>query len=167
MESAGRKTVFEKLAGISILLTFSVAYPYFFHLAGLSGRTFLPIYLAVLVSSRIFPLPTTLLIAVSSPLLNNFVSGMPVLSPEPVLQMLMVELIFLSFSGRFLKRVPAALSLLIQMVIARLGSLPIVVFSSTTDFEYWKNNFLAGISGIAFNLAVGYLILRIFYERKV
>ena len=76
-----------------MFVALGVLFPVLFHGVGL-GSIFLPLYWPVAVAAFFLDLPLTIAVALLSPLLSSLVTGMPPVSP-PVLQVIMVELLFL------------------------------------------------------------------------
>ena len=149
------------VGNITLTVITATVIPYVYHLLNLTGNIYLPIYLAVLVGSFIFSTPQIIIIALLTPLANYLISGMPQLSPFPMLQILTIELIVLSLTSLYVKKtkLPLIIQIIISILAARLSSILLILFSSTITFNWWSNHILISIPGIILNSILCYLIL--------
>ena len=151
---SGRSRV---VAGLSVALAASAAIPQLFHLLGVSGAVFLPIYTAVLLAALFVHALAAVLVAALTPLVNHLLSGMPAAAPLPMLQILTGELLVLALLLSFLKRMPVPLRLLVALAAARAVGLLFVPFHERVTMDWWLGMLQRGIPGLLIQFAVGYL----------
>lgn len=75
-----------------------------FHVAGMSGMVFLPMFIPFALALRSQPLSRVLPAAIFTPLIQHVVTGMPASEPLPIMQLLTFELILFCISLSWLKR---------------------------------------------------------------
>ena len=153
---------------ILIVLGISSTIPFLFHLLSINGSVFLPIYLAILVGSHFIPFRSILVVTLLTPIMNYFSTGMPMISPVPMLQILTVELLFLVLSLRILqkKKMNLFLKLSFSVLIARLSSFFFIYLSSKISLDWFINTRLISYPGIFFNIVIAYIFIGLFYEKK-
>lgn len=127
-----RKITTKKLVTASMLLAIGVIIPSIFHITGLPGQILLPMHIPVLIGGFLLPPTLALLLGMLTPLLNSFITGMPVLFPIAII--LVFELgaygLITSLLYRVLK-IPSLLALIISMIVGRLvAGLTIFVLSA-------------------------------------
>lgn len=127
-----RKITTKKLVTASMLLAIGVIIPSIFHITGLPGQMLLPMHIPVLIGGFLLPPTLALLLGMLTPLLNSFITGMPVLFPIAII--LVFELgaygLITSLLYRVLK-IPSLLALIISMIVGRLvAGLTIFVLSA-------------------------------------
>src|SRR5690625_6223104 len=77
------KTVNLVIAGL--LLAIGIIIPSIFHLTSLPGIIFLPMHIPVLLGGFLLPPYLALMLGAVTPLLNNLVTGMPLLFPNAII----------------------------------------------------------------------------------
>lgn len=161
MELIIKKPILMNVSKGTVVLALSLMFPFLTHLAGFQGGTMLPLYTAILAGAFYCDLPLISLCAFLSPLLNHCLTGMPPMSPLPMLQILTVELMVLSLTASLLKNkgMNLVVKILIPILLARLSSVVFVCLCKDYGVGLWISSFLQGIPGILFNFAVAYLIL--------
>lgn len=150
-----RKITTKKLVTASMLLAIGVIIPSIFHITGLPGQMLLPMHIPVLIGGFLLPPTLALLLGMLTPLLNSFITGMPVLFPIAII--LVFELgaygLITSLLYRVLK-IPSLLALIISMVVGRLvAGLTIFVLSAffTLPLDpvlFVKGAVITGLPGI-------------------
>jgi hypothetical protein len=147
---------------LSAILALSVAVPFFFHLAGLSGHVFLPIF-SVLVIGSFYASPSVLTgAALLVPLLNTLITGMPALEPVPMMPLLTVEMVFTALAAGALRKRSTLLRLALPLTLGRVMSLPFVLIASGLSPSWWAGHFTAGIPGMFLNMAAAGALLFFF-----
>lgn len=154
-----RKITTKKLVTASMLLAIGVIIPSIFHITGLPGQMLLPMHIPVLIGGFLLPPSLAMLLGMLTPLLNSFITGMPVLFPIAII--LVFELgaygLITSFFYRVLK-VPTLLALIISMIIGRvIAGVTIFVLSAffTLPLDpvlFVKGAIITGIPGIIIQL---------------
>lgn len=150
-----RRITTKKLVTASMLLAIGVIIPSIFHLTGLPGQMLLPMHIPVLIGGFLLPPTLALLLGMLTPLLNSFITGMPVLFPIAII--LVFELgaygLITSLLYRILK-VPSLLSLIIAMIVGRIVA-GITIFILSAFFTlpldpllFVKGAVITGIPGI-------------------
>lgn len=150
-----RKITTKKLVTASMLLAIGVIIPSIFHITGLPGQMLLPMHIPVLIGGFLLPPTLALLLGMLTPLLNSFITGMPVLFPIAII--LVFELgaygLITSLLYRVLK-IPSLLALIISMIVGRLvAGLTIFVLSAffTLPLDpiiFVKGAVITGLPGI-------------------
>lgn len=149
------KITTKKLVTASMLLAIGVIIPSIFHLTGLPGQMLLPMHIPVLIGGFLLSPSLAMLLGLLTPLLNSFITGMPVLFPIAII--LVFELgtygLITSLLYRKLK-VPSLLALIIAMILGRVMA-GITVFILSTFFTlpldsiaFVKGAVITGIPGI-------------------
>jgi hypothetical protein len=147
---------------LTMILAFSVAVPVFFHLAGLSGHVFLPIF-TVLVIGSFYVSPAALTgTALLIPLINTVVTGMPALEPLPMMPLLTVEMTFTALAASVLRKKKSLTRLFVPLTLGRLMSLPFVLLASDLSLTWWLRHYTAGLPGMALNIALAGTVLFVF-----
>jgi riboflavin transporter FmnP len=154
-----RKVTTKKLVTASMLLAIGVIIPSIFHLTGLPGQMLLPMHIPVLIGGFLLPPSLAMLLGVLTPLLNSFITGMPVLFPIAII--LVFELgaygLITSLLYRKLK-VPSLLALIISMIIGRvMAGITIYILSMfftlpLDPIMFVKGAVITGIPGIIIQL---------------
>ncbi len=149
------KITTKKLVTASMLLAIGVIIPSIFHLTGLPGLMLLPMHIPVLIGGFLLSPSLAMLLGMLTPLLNSFITGMPVLFPIAII--LVFELgtygLIASLMYRKLKA-PTLLALIISMILGRIVA-GVAVFLLTTFFtlplnpiSFVKGAVVTGIPGI-------------------
>lgn len=110
------------LVTAGLMLAIGIILPSTIHLTGVNGAVFLPMHIPVLMTGFILGPYLGAVVGFLTPLLNHAITGMP---PQPVLWLMLVELFLYGLvSGIFYKKlkVGLVLSLIISMVVGRIGS---------------------------------------------
>ncbi len=151
-----------RVLALSSILALSVAVPFFFHLAGLSGEVFLPIFTVLVIGS--FYTDSSVLIgaALLIPLINTLLTGMPAVRPVPMMPLLTVEMAFTALAAGALRKRPLAVRLVLPLALGRLMSLPVILFASGLSLSWWSGRFITGIPGMLLNMAAAGALLMVF-----
>ncbi|TYB31092.1 MAG: hypothetical protein FXF47_05925 [Candidatus Mcinerneyibacterium aminivorans] len=149
-------------AEIGGVLSISILLPFIFHVFGISGSVFLPIYTAVLLGTFLFNNSRMFLAAFFAPILNNLITGMPAAKSFPMMQILLVELVVLVFVSKIVKKLNTKLSfqIILSVVFARLASIAAVLIYSKVKLTWWVNHLYIGIPGVILNILIVYLVLK-------
>ena len=129
----------------AIFAALGIILPQFFHVLGL-GSAFLPMFIPVVLGSMLMTWQFALAVAVISPLVSFFLTGMPPIVP-PVLPVMIVELMVMALSASLLRthgNKAVWLALTVAIVAERL-----VLFSAS-----WLILPMLGYTHIAFSLAL-------------
>lgn len=111
----------KRLVIAGLLLAIGVIVPYIFHTTGIPGTVFLPMHIPVLLGGFLLPPHLAILLGMLTPLINSFISGMPVLFPFAII--MSFELGFYGLVASLLYRklkVPSLLALIISMIAGRI-----------------------------------------------
>jgi hypothetical protein len=133
--------------------------PQLTHLIPKGGLIFLPIYFFTLIGAYKFGTNVGLMTAVFSPLLNNFLFGMP---PAFVLPIILIKsiliVVFASFiAGRY-KQVSILHLFLVVLGYQLTGSL--IEWGITNSFTMAIQDFTIGIPGMLIQIFGGWFILK-------
>lgn len=141
-----------------VLCAAGTAAPYLYHLAGLQGSVFLPIFLILSLSAYKMDSKKLFIIALMIPLSNYFATGMPAVSPLPVLQYLMFEgLVFSSIIGAGRKlNFHFPLCLFMAVILGRFSSLIFIPFYPEFTLSLWLGIMKMGFPGMIVNYLAGY-----------
>lgn len=115
------KNYVKRLVIAGLMLAVGVIVPYIFHTTGIPGTVFLPMHIPVLLGGFLLPPHLAILLGMLTPLLNSFISGMPVLFPIAII--MVFELGFYGLIASLLYRklkIPSFLSLIIAMIVGRM-----------------------------------------------
>lgn len=147
---------------LSSILALSVAVPFLFHLTGLSGEVFLPIFTVLVIGS--FYTDSFVLIgaALLIPLLNTMLTGMPPVRPVPMMPLLTVEMVFTALAAGALRKRSLLVRLALPLALGRLISLPFVLIASGLSLSWWAGRFITGIPGMLLNMAAAGALLIFF-----
>ncbi|NLJ79219.1 MAG: ECF transporter S component [Tissierellia bacterium] len=110
------------LVTASVLLAIGILLPLVIHISGINGTIFLPMHIPVLIAGLVVGSPLGFVIGILSPVINNFLTGMP---PIPILWIMTVELaIYGLLSGYLYRRIKMSLlpSLILSMIAGRIGA---------------------------------------------
>ena len=139
---------------LSSILALSAAVPFLFHLTGVSGQVFLPIF-TVLVIGSFYTVPSILIgAAILTPLLNTLLTGMPVLEPVPMMPLLTVEMAFTALAAVAVRRKGTLLRIILPLTLGRLMSLPFAIFASGISVSWWLRHFTLGFPGMLLNMTL-------------
>ncbi len=150
-----RKITTKKLVTASMLLAIGVIIPSIFHLTGLPGPMLLPMHIPVIIAGFLLPPTLAVLVGMLTPLINTFITGMPLLFPIAIIMVfeLGAYALVASLLYRVLK-VPSLLALIVSMVVGRIvAGIAVFVLSAffTIPFEplmFVKGAVITGIPGI-------------------
>lgn len=159
-----RKTNINSL--ILLLLTFiSIASPMAVHYFGLNGKEFLPIFFALSLGAYILNPVFLILLSVISPLINYFLTNMPM---PPTLYFLIFEGIIFSAIVLFFrnKNVSFILLTLFAFIFSRFSSV-ILTFIFDVSIDTWFRGLLSGYKGIIVNFVFSVLMYFIFKEKNI
>lgn len=115
------KNYVKRLVIAGLLLAIGVIIPYIFHTTGIPGTVFLPMHIPVLLGGFLLPPHLAMLLGMLTPLLNSFISGMPVLFPMAII--MVFELGFYGLIASLLYRklkAPAFITLILSMIAGRM-----------------------------------------------
>lgn len=105
----------------TLFAALGIVFPFFFHLVGL-GKTFMPMFLPIVMGSALLPPSLAVSIAFLTPTISFLFTGMPPIYP-PILPVVIVELILVSLVISFLyfkKNVSIWVVLIIALGIDRI-----------------------------------------------
>ncbi|WP_157154736.1 hypothetical protein [Brachyspira murdochii] len=159
-----RKTSINVL--IFIFLAFiSLASPIAVHYLGLNGKEFLPIFFALSLGAYILNPLFLILLSIISPLINYFLTNMPM---PPTLYFLIFEGVVFSVIVSFFrnKNVSFILITLFAFIFARFSSI-ILTFIFDISIDTWFRGVLSGYKGIIVNFVFSVLMYFIFKENNV
>ncbi len=111
----------KNIVNSALLLALGVVLPQVFHVFGqASGQTLLPIHIPVLLTGFICGPVFGLIVGILTPILSHLFTGMPPMSPMPVLLFMLIELpAYGFFSGMLYKKY--SLNVYISLIIAMLA----------------------------------------------
>jgi niacin transporter len=115
------------LTTAGVLLALGIILPMVIHMSGVDGAIFLPMHIPVLVAGLTLGSTLGFIIGIISPIINHMLTGMP---PIPIYWIMLVELsLYGLVSGFLYKKIKMTLlpSLIISMIIGRLGGALMVV----------------------------------------
>lgn len=145
----------KKLVIAGLLLAIGIILPSIFHTTGIPGTIFLPMHISVLLGGFLLPPSLAFLLGALTPILNNLVTGMPVLFPMVVI--MTFELGIYGFIASLMYRKLHAnmiLSLIVSMIVGRLVAgfivfLLVVLFTVQMDpIIFVKTAIITGLPGI-------------------
>jgi hypothetical protein len=147
----------------ALFMTFSLAVPYLFHLAGLKGTVFLPIFLGVILASQYLKPMGVMGIALLAPLANHVFTGMPLRTPLPMLQLLTLEAAVLGAAALYLRRKTSKplFRTGVPFLLGRISSVILVFFYPGLSLDLWIRNFILGVPGMILNTALILVVLRL------
>ena len=117
----------KNLVTVAVLLIISIILPTLIHMAGIDGTIFLPMHIPVLISGLLLGPALGFIVGIISPLINNFITGMP---SVPILWFMLVELsIYGLMSGYLYRKIKMTLvpSLIFSMILGRIGAVLMVI----------------------------------------
>ena len=109
----------------SFLVALGVIIPTIFHMTGVGGTIFLPMHIPVLFAGIILGPGLAALVGILCPILSHLLTGMPPLSPVPMLPIMVVELaVYGLVMGYLFNRYSLNIwtSLLGAMILGRLAA---------------------------------------------
>lgn len=144
-----------------LLSIISLASPIITHYFGLKGTEFLPIFFALSLGAYILNPVFLILLSFISPLLNYFLTNMPM---PPTLYFLMLEGIVFVVVITLMKNrnISFILISLFALILGRLSSV-ILTFIFDISINTWLNGVILGYKGIIVNwifASIMYLILK-------
>ncbi|MGL4392992.1 MAG: hypothetical protein ACRCSK_06130 [Fusobacteriaceae bacterium] len=145
---------FVKEKFLAILIGTSILFPFVFHLAGINGKKFLPIYLSLTIGTLFLDKKYLTIIAILSPLLNMLIFKMPT-------SIIAYSLIF---EGLVFVWLPIK-NIFWRLVVARISPVILTFFIANYAIEMVKLSFLDGIIGIIINGAI-VLFLKKFLDKR-
>lgn len=149
----------KKIVIAGLLLAIGIILPSIFHTTGIPGTIFLPMHIGVLLGGFLLPPSLAFLLGALTPILNNLVTGMPVLFPMVLI--MTFELGVYGFIASVMYRKLHAsipLSLIVSMIIGRLTAgvivfLLVILFTVQMDpIIFVKTAVLTGMPGIIIQL---------------
>lgn len=146
---------------LPLILGLSILAPNLYHMLGMKGVIFLPIFLGTVVACYTLSFKMAMLVAGAAPLLNYLMTGMPPVSPMPMLQILTFEGLVLAGSLYTLKNKHMVFGPLAAILIARVSTLSLVFFYSGVTLDFWRNGFIMGLPGIALNLTLAVILSKL------
>ncbi len=124
----------KKIVIAGLLLAIGIIIPSIFHLTGMPGKMFLPMHIPVLIGGFLLQPWMALALGILTPLLNSFITGMPVLFPSAIIMVFELGIYGFMASLAYRKmKLPAIVSLIISMIVGRLVA-GLVVFILATFF---------------------------------
>lgn len=124
----------KRLVIAGLLLSIGIIVPSIFHLTGLPGRMLLPMHIPVLIGGFLLPPWLALSLGMLTPLLNSFITGMPILFPSGIIMIFELGVYGLIGSLTYRKlKLPSIISLILSMISGRIIA-GLVVFILATFF---------------------------------
>ncbi|MDR3216727.1 MAG: ECF transporter S component [Clostridiaceae bacterium] len=151
----------------AVFVAVGVVLPAICHMFGMVGTVILPMHIPVLAAGLLLPLPYALAVAVLSPIIGTFATGMPALFP--VLPLMLAELCGYAFFTCFFKRIllftgvkrkaTVFLSLILAMFFGRavLAAACFIMDAAVGTFSgaaYLEKALISGIPGMVLQLFV-------------
>ncbi|OQY06794.1 MAG: hypothetical protein B6I28_06005 [Fusobacteriia bacterium 4572_132] len=161
-----KKNIISFLAAFGITLTI----PWVMHYMGLAlniqdptllGKVFLPMHLGVFIGAMMFGPIQGALIGSFAPIVSFMVTGMPIIAPFPMVQLMTVELaVYGLITGLVYKKTKKEyLSLISGIISGRIAILLVLSFGliaiknpNFSTLMFIKNGLLNGLVGIAIQL---------------
>lgn len=138
-----------------LLLAIGVIIPSIFHTTGIDGRIFLPMHIPVLLGGFLLPPMYAILLGLLTPILNNLLTGMPVLFPMVVIMIFELGVYGLVASVLYRKlRIHILVSLIISMIFGRIAAggivyILVVFFGQKMDpLLFVQGAIVTGLPGI-------------------
>lgn len=162
------KNVFVIGIQFALIMGLAVLLPLGFHIAGLKGDIFIPIYTATIFAAVSLNIPMAVIVGLISPVVNNMVTGMPSYYPFPMMQILLIELAVLAVSLSLFKKskLPIFAGIVLAIVLARFSSILCVVLFDEVNIGWFINHIVVSYPGVLLNIVIGYIFSRFFYEKK-
>ncbi|HBD92776.1 MAG: hypothetical protein A2015_08765 [Spirochaetes bacterium GWF1_31_7] len=150
-----------------LFLSISVIIPFLFHLSGINGTVFIPIYIAVVIAALTLDPVSAVFLGIITPLANNILTGMPAHAPMPMLQMLIVELMVVTLIISLLRKTSINLLFIIpiSLIIARLSSIIFVPFVNTLSIQSFLNQRLISLPGMVVCVVISFIYI-VIHERR-
>ena len=151
------------LVSASLLLALGVIVPTIFHMTGVGGTIFLPMHIPVLFAGIILGPGLATLLGLLCPILSHLLTGMPPLSPVPMLPIMVVELAVYGMAMGYLFHRSCKniwLSLLGSMLLGRLAAgLTVAVIASLFNLPlkplpFIQGAIVTGLPGILLQLVI-------------
>lgn len=143
----------------ALFITLGLILPLAFHFIGGGGPIFLPMHIPILLAGALLGPTAGLITGIITPILSSLLTGMPPVLP--VLPIMVVELTFYGLvTGYMIKRFNIYLSLLISMLVGRIGAgLVVAVMVHILNFKlpanplvYIWGTITTGLPGIVIQL---------------
>lgn len=147
-----------KLRITFVLSLLGIIVPYIFHSFGSIGRIFLPMHVFVIIGAYILSPIYALTIAVITPIISSFLTGMPII--YPILPILVIELFTYALAIGFLKRRGLYQSLIVAMISGRVAATLTVFLLRETmglamhPIRYIESSLITGLPGIIFQIII-------------
>lgn len=165
----------KKIILSGFFITMSILLPIIFHSVGMiGGQIFLPMHIPVLLAGFLVGPFSGLIVGIISPILSSIFTGMPPMMPILPIMVIELALYGLCTGYIFKKTKNAILSLIISMIIGRIGA-GLVVFVLVrlftvklplNSFIYIKGAIVTGVPGIIIQLILIPSIMLILNKRK-
>lgn len=116
-----KKTSSKKIVIAGLLLAIGIIVPSIFHLTAMPGKIFLPMHIPVLIGGFLLQPWLALSLGMLTPLLNSFITGMPILFPSGIIMIFELGIYGLIASLAYRKmKLPAIVALIISMIVGRV-----------------------------------------------
>jgi len=159
MESIKNISLRKESLGIIGVLFISVLMPVIYHMVGMKGTVFLPIFLGVIAATYFLTLPSVIAIALLSPVINHILTGMPPVSPYPVMQQIIFEGVVIGTTAHLIKgRVNTFMRATIPILTGRLSVLLLLMVFPSLSLSFISEALIAGIPGMSLNLTASIMI---------
>lgn len=112
------------LVSAGILVALGVLLPVIFHVTGVGGTVFLPMHIPVLFAGVILGPGLAALVGILCPVISHLLTGMPPVSPMPIMPLMVVELaVYGATMGYLIHRLRSNIwvSLLGAMILGRIA----------------------------------------------
>lgn len=148
--------VSDSLLFLALGFALGITFPQLFHHLGL-GSTFLPLFLPIVLLSPFLPLGYLTIIAISLPLANSFIFGMP---PLPIAFILIGELNILTlFMTYLLKKLSFYGSLVFSLILERTLMFCLAFFHILPGIS--TDSIFASYPGVIMNIVLGGIFWKI------
>lgn len=177
--ASGFLAVKKQTALIILTVATAVLLPQIFHFLGKIigadasfAQAFLPMYLPIMIASFLLPLPSAVIIAILSPLVSYFLSGMPNIFMLPYLTIELVSLAFVLGVLRY-KKIPTVIKIIIAQIASRTVK---IIFVAVAFYAFGIKNIsiqtiisvtISGLYGVALQIIFVPLFLLWAKNRKM
>lgn len=167
MESIKKNSLRKESLGITGFLFISVVMPVIYHMVGLKGAVFLPIFLGVVIATYLLTLPSVIIIALLSPVVNHILTGMPPVSPYPVMQQIIFEGVVIGVTAHLIKgRVNTFMRAMMPILMGRLSVLLLLLVFPSLNLNFISGALIKGIPGMSLNLTASIMVYAWIKERQ-
>lgn len=153
------KMPFLAISKTALVIAAGTVVPIILHFLQVKGDVFLPIFTSILIASYYLDWKQLMAVAILTPITNMLFTGMPIWTPIPMLQILILELIVFGVVSTFLKKQSVFLNLSISFILARCSVFIGILFLSL-NFQFCVNHIIVGIPGMVLNILFAWLCIQ-------